>query len=365
MFRVLEFGGNWSGPMVGQYLQALRCQVIRVESRDHLDAVRQLPAPRDCGAKIEGATAADNPYFAQLNAGKQSVELDLRTPAGLAAARALAADADVIVENLAPGAIERLGMSYAVLAAANPALCMLSMPTLHPGDPRESLRGYAPVFTGLGGLEAQVRYPDEITGMLMTGWGDPVGGMTGLLGLLAALHRRARTGLGAYVYVSQIKAVTWQLIEPFTVWRGGAKAVEAPTVVLGTTDPSRWVAAALTEDQWRAHSGEPIAEWSAARSAEDVIAALAAFGHPAAVVQRIDTASDSERIRRRGIVTDGGNEVIGGWHRYHVPWRVNGLTPKVQGAAPGLGEHTEQFVGRPAASAEPTINSGRDDAGAI
>lgn len=365
MFRVLEFGGNWSGPMVGQYLRALGCQVIRVESRDHLDAVRQLPAPRDCGAKIEGAAAADNPYFAQLNAGKQSVELDLRTPDGLAAARALAASADVIVENLAPGAIDRLGMSYAVLAAGNPALCMLSMPTLHPGDPRESLRGYAPVFTGLGGLESQVGYPGEITGMLMTGWGDPVGGMTGLLGLLAALHRRQRTGLGSYVSVSQIKAVTWQLLAPFTVWRDGTKATDALSVVLPTTDPSRWVAASLTDDEWRPQSGEPIAEWSAARSAEEVLAALGAAGHAAAVVQRIDTASDSERARRRGVVEDERSNAIGTWHRYHVPWRVEGRVPKVHGEVPRLGEHTEQFVNKSAPCAQATVGSGRDDAGSV
>lgn len=354
MYRVLEIGGNWSGPMVGQYLQALGCDVTRLESREHLDAVRQLPAPRDCGRKIEGATPADNPYFAQLNAAKRSIELDLSTEDGLRRARDLAASCDVVVENLSPGAIDRLGLSYASLATVNPGICMLSMPTLHPGDPRDGLRGYAPVFTGLGGLEIEVGYPGEVTGMLMTGWGDPVGGMTGLLGLLAALHRRESSGTGSYVIVSQLKAVTWQLVVPFSTWLGHAQHDASPVRVVATQDPRSWIVVQLRAGGVDVAGAQGLEQWAAERSPSLVLAALRGGGHEAAIVERIEDATTSERSARRGVVSEVSGGVTAGWPRYHVPWVRDGLVPQVSGAAPSLGEHTDEVTAEPAGSSAPS-----------
>lgn len=350
MYRVLEIGANWSGPMVGQYLRSLGCDVIRLESREHLDAVRQLPAPRDCGRKLPDATSADNPYFAQLNAGKRSIELDMSTAEGLEQARTLAAGCDVVVENLSPGAVDRLGLSYAELARRNPALCMLSMPALHPGDPREGLRGYAPVFTGLGGLEIEVGYSDEVTGMLMTGWGDPAGGMTGLLGLLAALHRRERSALGSYVLVSQLKAVTWQLVVPFAAWRAGRTVKPAPVKVIQSSEPDSWIAVHLSGDDQNLAGGQSLESWAARLTPLEILTACAQGGHAAALVERVETASAAERIRRRGIVTDISSEAIGTWPRYHVPWLLDGRVPPVHGAPPGLGEHTDDVLTEPPGS---------------
>lgn len=340
--------------MVGQYLRALGCDVIRLESRDHLDAVRQLPAPRDCGRKLAEATAADNPYFAQLNAGKRSIELDLSTEVGLKSALDLTATCDVVLENLSPGAIDRLGLSYAQIARRRPDVCMLSMPTLHPADPRASLRGYAPVFTGLGGLEIEVGYPDEVTGMLMTGWGDPAGGMTGLLGLLAALHRRERTGLGSYVLVSQLKAVTWQLVRPFAAWRGDLVSATADVRVLQAAD-AEWVALLVPPEGVNLPAGDSLESWLASQAAAAAVSQLRDAGHDAALVQRIESASDSPRLRDRGVVTEVEEGPMLGWHRYHVPWVRDGQVPRVQGLPPALGEHTHEVLRESSGSPATTV----------
>ena len=117
--RVLEFTHMVMGPAVGAMLASLGAEVVRVE-----------PVGGDSTRNLLGSGAG---YFPMYNRHKQSICLDLKSPAGLAVARDLAAQADVLVENFRPGALDRLGLGYDTLSAINPRLIYCSEKGFLPG----------------------------------------------------------------------------------------------------------------------------------------------------------------------------------------------------------------------------------------
>ena len=361
MLKVLEVTANWSGPMAGAYLQALGCDVLRIESPSSPDPMRQLTRPL-LPDRTPSAAGTVAPFFDQNNAGKRSIALNLKAEADLAVALRLAGESDVVIENLSPGTVERLGLGYACLSALNPGLCLLSLPSLHPGDPGSSLRGYAPAFTALGGLEARSRGDDGApVGLLPTGYGDPNGAATGLAGLLAALVRRARTGLGAHVVTSQVKAVTYQLVRPFERLRTGS--TDAPATGGGLTDvgwgrvlptihADQYVAAAgpadRAEDAAAAFGVAGAADldiWSAMLEPDVIRDELHTLGLSTALVASIEDVVSSPRGRQRGIGHAVPHAELGSVIRFAVPWRLNGIAPVNLDRAPFVGEHTDEVLG--------------------
>jgi crotonobetainyl-CoA:carnitine CoA-transferase CaiB-like acyl-CoA transferase len=271
-------------------------------------------------------------------------------------------DVDVLVENMAPGALERLGLGYRVLSDRNPAVCVLSLPALHPGDALGDLRGYAPVFTGMGGLEilATPVEGSRAVGMLETGWGDPNGGTVGLLGLLAALVRRARTGVGVHVICSQVKAVTWQLDRAF--FRHTSPVGLRPEH--GGSDGDWQVVLPVDDGGWLAVGGDPakaltvvaglgltsrdlLAEWSKSRSSAEVARAFRAGGLHTAPVITAEDAARAERARVRGVAEEIDHPLLGPVARFHVPWLLDGVAPRCDGRPPALGEGAEELLRAP------------------
>jgi crotonobetainyl-CoA:carnitine CoA-transferase CaiB-like acyl-CoA transferase len=222
---VIEFGWNWTGPMIGQFLADLGFDVIRVESRTRLDPMRRLPPPTLDGVRAAGPAEELNPYYRQLNAGKRSITVDIKTPGGHAFIHRMTRDAALVVNNLGAGVLAHAGLTTDVLRQDNPNLVTVALPVFAPGHRYEALRGYAPVFTALGGLEALAGYPDEVTGVLSLGLGDPNGAIHGLVTALAALLG----GGGRDITISQAEAVTWQLVEPLCRYLGPDHEVVGPS----------------------------------------------------------------------------------------------------------------------------------------
>ncbi|MGH7948450.1 MAG: CoA transferase, partial [Candidatus Binataceae bacterium] len=192
-FRALDLSMGWAGPLVGALLAEMGFDVVKVEDTRNFDWWR---GPLNIAAP-ELRPIERSPTFNTVNRGKRGITLDLADSRGVEIVKRLAAHADVLIENYAPGVMERFGLSYDVLAAANPRLVMVSMPSFGTGGPESDSRGYGNTVEAMAGVTTLNRYHDaEQPYTLSNALGDPVGGLNGALGVLAALHERERTGHG-------------------------------------------------------------------------------------------------------------------------------------------------------------------------
>ncbi len=187
--RVVEFTHMVMGPAAGLALADLGADVIKVE-----------PAPeagKPGGDNTRWLKGAGTGFFAMLNRNKRSLALDLKSAEGLAAVKALLREADVLIENFRPGALDKLGLSYAALRVENPRLIYCSCKGFLPG-PYDHRTALDEVVQMMGGLA----YMTGLPGRPMragSSVNDLMGGTFAALGVLAAVEERHRTGLGKHV----------------------------------------------------------------------------------------------------------------------------------------------------------------------
>ncbi|MGF7149929.1 crotonobetainyl-CoA:carnitine CoA-transferase CaiB-like acyl-CoA transferase [Sphingomonas zeicaulis] len=184
--KVVEFTHMVMGPAVGVILGDLGAEVIKVE-----------PVGGDQTRRLLGSGAG---YFPMFNRNKRSICLDLKSADGLAVARRLAEEADILIENFRPGTLAKLGLSYETLAEANPGLIYCSAKGFLSG-PYEKRTALDEVTQMMGGLAYMTGPPGR---PLRAGASviDITGGMFGVIGILAAVERRHRTGKGGEVLCS-------------------------------------------------------------------------------------------------------------------------------------------------------------------
>ena len=184
--KAVEFTHMVMGPTVGHVLASLGAEVIRVE-----------PIGGDQTRRLLGSGAG---YFPMYNRHKQSICLDLKSEGGMEVARKLCERADILVENFRPGALDRLGLSYEALSETNPPLIYCSEKGFLPG-PYEERTALDEVAQMMGGLAYMTGLPGK---PLRAGASviDVAGGMFGVIGILAALDERHRTGKGQKVISS-------------------------------------------------------------------------------------------------------------------------------------------------------------------
>ena len=194
--RVLDLSTIVSGPLCGQHLGDLGADVVKIEAPPVGDTGRFLG-----GSQRAGMTA----FFAQFNRNKRSVRLDLKSEAGAAAFRRLAADADVVLENFRPQVMERLGLGYESLAAGNPRLVYVSISGFGPDGPYAALPAYDMVIQALSGFAKQLG-SDEQPKLVSNVIADKTSGVTAVWATLAALFARERTGKGQRVDVPMLDA---------------------------------------------------------------------------------------------------------------------------------------------------------------
>ena len=181
--KVVEFTHMVMGPAVGAILAELGAGVIKVEAIGG-DATRRLL----------GSGAG---YFPMYNRGKASICIDLKSPEGVAVAKRLAASADIVVENFRPGAMDRLGLGYDALSAANSRLIFASEKGFLAGpyEDRTALDEVAQMMGGLAYMTGPPGRPLRAGASVI----DVAGGMFGVIGVLAALEARHRSGRGMHV----------------------------------------------------------------------------------------------------------------------------------------------------------------------
>lgn len=214
--RVVEFTHMVMGPTVGHVLAGLGADVVRVE-----------PIGGDATRRLKGSGAG---YFSMYNRGKRSICLDLKRKEGLAVASELVARADILVENFRPGALERLGLGYEDCAKANPRLIYASEKGFLPGpyEKRTALDEVAQMMGGLAYMTGPPGRPLRAGASVI----DVTGGLFGVIGVLAALEERHRTGRGQKVVASLFETTAYlvgQHMAQFAVT--GAPAAPMPARV--------------------------------------------------------------------------------------------------------------------------------------
>jgi crotonobetainyl-CoA:carnitine CoA-transferase CaiB-like acyl-CoA transferase len=243
--RVVEFSHMVMGPSCGLVLGDLGAEVIKIEPLGEGDNTRRLP----------GSGAG---FFPAFNRNKQSLQLDIKAPKGLAFARKLIARSDVLIENFRPGGLDALGLGYEALAADNPRLVYCSLKGFLSG-PYEHRPALDETVQMMGGLAYMTGLPGR---PLRAGASvnDIMGGMFAVIGIMAALMERAQTGRGQLVRSALFENNAFlvsQHMAQFAVTGKPASPMPARIAswgiydVFDTADQSQIFIACVTDTQWR------------------------------------------------------------------------------------------------------------------
>jgi crotonobetainyl-CoA:carnitine CoA-transferase CaiB-like acyl-CoA transferase len=366
--RVLDFSHALAGPYCTMLLGDLGADVIKVEPPEQGDHARQWGPPF-----INGESS----YFLSVNRNKRSVVLDLKSAAGRAAAEALAARSDVIVENFKPGTASRLGLGPAELRARKPALIYASISGY--GQQQPELAGYDQIAQGTSGLMSITGEPDGAPTKVGVPVGDITAGMFAAHAVLAALLERSRTGEGRTIDValndSLLALLTYQAgrlfatgeapvregnhhgtIAPYGTfavadgflnlavgsdaqYRRFCEALEAPELrddPRFQTNAQRQAArAALTREIEGRLTARPRAYW---------LDRLTTHGIPAGPILDLGEAFASPLATARSMRVEVDHPVAGRISQVGAPWKLDGEASPVRRPPPALGQHTAEVL---------------------
>lgn len=198
--RVLDLSNVLAGPFCAYYLATLGAQVIKVEKPDGGDLARSLGADPAMAAKLQGLS------FVAVNAGKQSVALDLKSDEGKEALLRLVDRSDVLIESFRPGVMARLGIGADVLRARNPKLIYCAVSGFGQDGPWRDRPAYDQIVQGLSGAMSVTG--DAQTAPLRAGFpmADTIGGLNAAVAISAALVRQQTSGAGETIDVSMLES---------------------------------------------------------------------------------------------------------------------------------------------------------------
>jgi len=233
---VLDLSRILAGPWATQLLADFGAEVIKVEHPRGGDDTRSWGPPylRDA----EGRDTPESAYYLCANRNKRSVAIDLARPEGQGLVRALAAQADVLVENFKVGGLARHGLAYPDLEPSNPRLIYLSISAFGQDGPEAAEPGYDALIQGMGGLMSVTGVPDGEPGAgpqkVGVAVADLMCGMYATSAILAALHERHASGQGQYIDLSLLDTqVAWLANQNLNYLVSGT-----PPVRRGTAHPN-------------------------------------------------------------------------------------------------------------------------------
>lgn len=359
--RVLDFSTTIAGPHCARMLADMGAEVIKIET-DGGETMRTRPPLR------KGCSTA----FGQLNVGKKSVVLDLKSEDGKEAVRRLVATADILVENFRPGVMRRLRLDYDRMRPVNPRLIYCSISGYGQSGPSAELPAYAPVIHAASGYDmAHLAYQPgrnrpDYCGVYHA---DVVTGTYGFGAIASALYQRTVTGLGQHIDVSMLESMlTLTLTElqssqfpmkppprpmfgPTETANGyvmitvaSEKTFQGLMGVIGRpewmSDP-RFSTYARRRENW-ADMMDGVEAWSRQLSTDACLVALGAAGVPASAYRTIAEAlADPQLAHRQALssVEDGG----GSFQVLNLPFRMTGADTAPGKAVAVLGEHTREL----------------------
>jgi crotonobetainyl-CoA:carnitine CoA-transferase CaiB-like acyl-CoA transferase len=207
--RVVTIEQAVAAPFCSRQLADMGADVIKVERPDGGDLARGY----------DGALNGVSAYFAWLNRGKRSIVLDLKQPRGLRICARLLEGADVLVHNLAPGAIERMGFGYDLLVERNPRLIWCGISGYGPDGPHRERKAYDLLVQAESGVISMTGTADA-PAKVGVSIADIAAGLYAYASILAAIVQRARTGRGDRIDISMLECLTEWMMPPFYFWHG-------------------------------------------------------------------------------------------------------------------------------------------------
>lgn len=261
--KVVDIGWLMVGPVSARYLTDLGADTIKVESGKRVDPLRTL------GPFKDGETGPERSLsYHMINAGKRSLAVDLKTTRGLDIVQRLVKGADVFVESFTPGAIDGMGLSYRELAADNPGLIMASTGILgRKGTMGMGMSGTGTTGSGYAGATYLLGWPDRPPTGPYGPWTDAIAPRFLVASVLAALHRRERTGRGTYIDLAQAEAGLQFLSSAYLDFAVNGVVAERTGTLNPPLKSPCGIYACAGEDRWLAIDASSAAPWAALRDA--------------------------------------------------------------------------------------------------
>jgi crotonobetainyl-CoA:carnitine CoA-transferase CaiB-like acyl-CoA transferase len=360
--KVADFSMGWAGPLAARYLGDFGADVMKIESTTRPDWWRGWEVVTD---EIPPSTEIQRNFLA-VNRNKRGLDLDLTTDQGLSIARSIISTSDVVIENLGPGVMDRLGLGQDVQRKLNPTVTSISMPPFGKRGPLAGLRAYGSTVEQACGMPFVNGFQDWAPCLQHVAYGDPVAGLYAAASALTALYARDFLG-GADIELCQVEclfelgadAIIGEQVTGLASPRTGSARVTAPLCCTVQCADDGWVAVSADAVDiaalWRLLKQEvptlvdtelevALAEWASTREPAKAASELQAVGVAAAPVQPA-----------HGLATDLQLQASDFWirrERQHVgehlmpasPIRLDGVRPSLRRVAPLLGEHTDEVI---------------------
>ena len=375
--RILDFTQFEAGPSCTEALAWLGAEVVKVEN----------PGGGDPGRALGGKPGVDDPYFLLFNANKKSVTVNLKDPKGLQLIKDMAKQADVMVENFAPGAIERLGLGYDVIKAINPGIIFCQVKGFGEGSPYEKNLAFDMIAQACGGTMSITGEKDGRPLKPGPSLGDTGTGMLLAVSILGALYRRKSTGEGDHLQVAMQDAMLHYIRIAFAAqYRTGLPAQRAADSSVSATIPPMGTfpckggglndyvyvfTSRANPEHWRrllgvigredlignplfetpaARAERPdevnamITAWTLQHTKHEAMEIIGAAGIPAGAVLDTMELSTDPTFEQRGIMPVIEHPVVGPFKMVSWPVRHGGRPPPVA-PSPLLGANNADVLG--------------------
>ena len=260
--HVLDLSWVMVGPASGRYLADMGADVIKVESSKRIDPVRTLGPFKDGKTGPERSLSYHN-----LNAGKRCVAIDIRAPEGREIVLRLADWADVVLESFTPGVLETLHLGYSDLSRRNQRIIMASTSLLGQTGPyAHGTSGVGTMGAAMSGATYQIGWPDREPAGPFGPWTDAVTPRFIVASILAALHRRSRTGAGSYIDVAQAEAGIQFMMPAYYEYAANGTIPERRGTAGSPLRVPQGLYPCSGEDRWIAIDGSDPNDWPALRA---------------------------------------------------------------------------------------------------
>lgn len=374
--KVLDVTWVIAGPASARYFADHGADVIKVESELRPDGVRRL------GPIVEEETGWNGSHFyGEFNAGKRCIQLNLKEPRAIEILRELIQWADVMIENWAPGAMERAGIHYEANRELNPDLIMLSTSLMGQTGPTRQVAGYGYHAGAMAGFYEVTGWPGVAPSGPWLAYTDCIAPHFVAALVTAAIDHRRRTGEGQHIDAAQFEMalqflapeiMDFQLSGQIATRLGNRSPYHAPQGIYACAGDDQWCAIAIDSDaEWqtlRARLGDPawardaaldtvdgrlaahdlidehLTAWTSSRSPQAVMDELAGAGLKAGAVQRSSDLSTDPQYRHRGFHHFATHPIMGSVPYAGPQFVIPGYDDGPHSYAPLLGEHTEEVL---------------------
>jgi crotonobetainyl-CoA:carnitine CoA-transferase CaiB-like acyl-CoA transferase len=368
--RVLDLSRVLAGPYATMMLADLGADVLKIEHPERGDDTRHWGPP------FAGSESA---YFLSINRNKRSAGVDLKDPEGLEKVRKLAASADVLIENMRRGALEKLGLGYETLKENNPGLVYCSITGFGPGEDKDR-PGYDFLIQARGGIMGITGFPDGEPTKVGVAIADMVCGLQAAMAVLAALYQRNDTDKGARIEVSLFESqLSWlanraqsYLVSGEDAGRlGNAHPSIVPYQTFDASDKKIALAVGndaqfknlcraigspeLSEDQRFASNPDRVAnreelvallqEEFSKKTADEWVEEIRGAGVPVGPVNSLADVFSDGHVISSGILQNVEHPAAGMLELLASPVLVDGERLPIRRPPPTLGQHTDEMEG--------------------